>query len=369
MRITYLPRNIDGAGWYRCFFPAHYLEQEGHFAKAPPMGFFRQGQEVPLSNGQLPDGWVDCIFGEWPDADIYVFQMPLEQGTPEQIQKLQKQGKKVVVELDDDYLHIPAYNPFVGDARYLHKCVSIADAVSVSTPSLKSSYKHLNKNITVLQNRLYWPMWEEVTLVYEQTWRQTRIGYMGILDFHSADLEVIKPWFGKWINLHPQIEFVSAGDSRIHDFLEIPEAQRITTDSVDFRHLELGYITASFDIGLVPLVRNKFNEGKSYLKGLEYSACGIIPIATPTEQYRTLIRDGVDGYLCDSPKAWIQTLDNLVARTKSERRSIAIAAREKARSWSYDRHIGEWIDFYRSLGSDSISSRTLWDVREMQGIS
>ena len=42
---------------------------------------------------------------------------------------------------------------------------------------------------------------------------------MGILDFHSVDLEVIRPWFGKWLSGKPGLEFVSAGDSRIHDFL------------------------------------------------------------------------------------------------------------------------------------------------------
>jgi hypothetical protein len=358
MRILYIPKNIDASGFYRCFFPAGELSERGHEARTPPWP--SSVMTVPQQRWwttSLPDGWVNAHFGEWPDAEIFVFQMPLDENAPEIVDQLHQAHKKVVVELDDDYLHLPPYNPFNGDARHMHRCVQKADAVCVSTPSLQRSYKHLNKNITVLRNRLYWPMWEEITPVYEQTWKRIRVGYMGRLDFHSADLDVIRPWFGKWLVRHPEVEFVAAGDPRIHDYLGVPDRQRVTTDSVDYRHLELAYVTAVFDIGLVPLAKNRFNEGKSYLKGLEYSACGIVPVCTPSEQYREFVNQGQDGFLVDAARDWQQVLDQLVS-DREEVRRLGMEARRKAKEWTYQRHIQEHLDFFETLSQPDL----LWDT-------
>jgi hypothetical protein len=371
MRICFIPKNIDGSGWYRCFFPAHYLVERGHFAQAPPMGFFRpDGQPVEVyPDGQLPEGWLTCKFGEWPEADVYVFQMSNDPNVPNLVNQIHEAGKKVVFEVDDDLLHVPKYNPFNDDPQWFHQGVKMADAVVVSTPSLKRSYGFLNSNVVVLRNRLFWPMWETLAPVYERReWRKLRVGWMGIMEYHTADLEVLKPWLGKWLKAHPDVEFVSVGSPEVHKFLGVPENQRVTTDKCDFRHHELAYITSVMDIGLVPLARNRFNEGKSYLKGLEYSACGIVPLATPSGQYKELIEDGEDGFLCETPADFERALNILIEdRERLER--MGRAAYEKAKAWTYEKHIDEWEDFFESVCADAIASRALWTPEPMSAVS
>lgn len=359
MRICFVPKNVDGSGWYRCFFPAHYLGERGHWAQAPPMSFHRPNGEPAnvFPDGQLPEGWLTCRFGEWPDADVYVFQMTNQEELLGLIAQIQGHGKKVVMEVDDDLLHVPSYNPFNDDPRWFHAACEVADALVVSTPSLKRSYEKLNNNITVLRNRLFWHMWDELQPVFERReWRRLRVGWMGILEYHKADLDVIKPWLGQWLANHPDVEFVSVGGPEVHDFLGVPEKQRVTTDKVDFRHLELAYVTSVMDIGLVPLAKNRFNEGKSYLKGLEYSACGIVPLATPTEQYRELITDGTDGFLCELPFQWKKALDTLYG-DRELLGEMGRSAYEKAKGWTYENHATEWETFFESLIP---AKRQLW---------
>jgi glycosyltransferase involved in cell wall biosynthesis len=361
LRVLFLPKNIDGSGWYRCLFPASYLTERGHFAQSPPMSF-RRPDGTPASvfpDGQLPEGWLQCHYGDWPDADVYVFQMANDTNVPDLIKQIQGLGKKVVVEVDDDLLHVPAYNPFNDDPTVFHKCVEIADAVTVSTESLRRSYEKLNPAVTVLRNRLHWPMWTEIPPVYErQEWRRLRVGWMGILEYHKADLDVLRPWLREWLLLHPDVEFVSCGGADVHEYLNIPEPQRVTTDRTDFRHLELAYITSVMDVGLVPLAENRFNEGKSYLKGLEYSACGIVPIATPTEQYKELIEHGVNGFLCRYSGQWLKALDSLV--DDDYRYGIAKAAFENAGFNTYAKNIGEWETLYQRLADLVEARKTLW---------
>jgi hypothetical protein len=279
---------------------------------------------------------------------------------PEIITQIHEAGKKVVVEVDDDLLHVPAYNPFNDDPAVFHQTVAMADHVTVSTPSLKRSYEKLNPNITVLRNRLHWPMWSELAPVYERReWRRLRVGWMGILEYHKADLDVVKPWLGEWLAAHPDVEFVSAGGADVHEYLAIPEAQRVTTDRTDYRHLELAYITSVMDIGLVPLAQNRFNEGKSYLKGLEYSACGIVPLATPTAQYKELIEDGTNGYLCELPFQWKAALDRLISAPMHLNR-LAHAAYVNAQDFTYDTAIEEWETLYQALADQAAARKQLW---------
>lgn len=67
-----------------------------------------------------------------------------------------------------------------------------------------------------------------------------------------------------------------------------------------------------FDIGLVPLKDNKFNECKSELKGLEYSILGIPYLASPLPAYRRLVKDGENGILCGRPREWYSSLSKLI---------------------------------------------------------
>lgn len=362
MRVCMVPKNVDASGWYRCMFPAHYLAERGHFAQAPPMAFTRpDGQPTGLfPDGQLPEGWVTCTFGDWPDADIYVLQLANSENVPGLVKQIQAAGKKVVFETDDDLLHVPAYNPFNDDPTFFHEGLALADHVTVSTPSLKRSYEKLNPNITVLPNQLHWPMWQELEPVYERKeWRKLRVGWMGILEYHKADLDVVKPWLADWLLAHPDVEFVSAGGADVHDYLGIPEPQRVTTDRCDFRHLELAYITSVMDIGLVPLASNRFNEGKSYLKGLEYSACGIVPVATPTQQYKELITDSVDGWLCDLPFQWKAVLDRLVDEPGLVAK-MGAAAYRNAQGYKYSDHITDWETLYQGLADQVQARKQLW---------
>jgi glycosyltransferase involved in cell wall biosynthesis len=325
------------------------------------MAFTRpDGQPVTVfPDGQLPEGWVTCSFGDWPDADVFVLQMANTPNVPDIINQAHEAGKKIVVEVDDDLLHVPAYNPFNDDPAVFHQTVSMADHVTVSTPSLKRSYEKLNPNITVLRNRLHWPMWSELPPVYERKeWRRLRVGWMGILEYHKADLDVVKPWLGEWLAAHPDVEFVSAGGADVHEYLAIPEAQRVTTDRTDY-HLELAYITSVMDIGLVPLAQNRFNEGKSYLKGLEYSACGIVPLATPTAQYKELIKDGWDGWLCDMPFQWKNALNTLV-EDREMVEAMGILAYKKAQTYTYESAIEEWETLYQGLADQAAARKQLW---------
>lgn len=344
MKTCWVPSDWDGAAHYRCFYPAAHLAELGHPAVVPPVTQHGATFVFERIDETLPAA----------DADVYVFHHPTG---PDYHRIRDVLPGRLVVDLDDDFRHLPRWHPAFhlaegkpdGKQRHVHwveKTLEVADLVTVATDSLADSYADYGP--VVLRNRLHWRLWQHVTPAYQQAWRRVRVGWMGGVEWRKADLDVLRGVIGPWLQDHPDVEFVAAGDQRVHDLLGVPKGQRVTTARVPFRNNDLPYTTATMDVGLVPLARNKFNESKSYLKGLEYAACGIPCIATPTHEYKLWVQNGVNGLLAAKPAEWRAALDELVADTELRHR-MGRAARLKAQANSYDLHIHEWEAAYRDL--------------------
>lgn len=291
------------------------------------------------------------------DADVYVFQSGKHGWQLEWAERIKARGGRVVLDVDDDVRLIPSYNPARlersqnkdTNRQNAEQVAQLADAITCTTGYLAAAWQPFNAEVHVIPNRLHWPMWQALPPVYERKdWAKVRVGYMGGFDFHAGDMRTIAKELRLWLRRNPDVEFVAAGDHRFHDLIGVPAAQRVSTGKVWFRNLDLPYITSTFDIGLVPLVANKFNEGKSHLKGLEYSACGIVPVASPTAAYRGFIRDGENGFLCSRPSEWTGVLDQLVAegalRERMGRSAYACAA-----SHTLGEHVTDWETVYAGV--------------------
>ena len=304
-----------------------------------------------------PDGSVSRTF----DADTYVFQRRMEQTAPAAIRQLRRLGKYTVYELDDNYDCLPESSPGQkvlrrhGDrlrVEWMNEAISFADVVTVSTPALKEHYSQYNDNVVVLPNYLDWEMWRDVPLQFEVERPKIRIGWMGWLEWRGRDLECLRPWIGSWLRANPNVEFVSIGERHgnakylrkhghvsVHDYLDIPKTQRVTVKAAPFH--DLPKITATIDIGLVPLEPSEFNECKSYLKGLEYSGAGIPFVASPSQQYRDFVRDGEDGFVAYDQTEWKRYLGILVDDDEY-RRELGRNARDKASRMTIQKEWRQW---------------------------
>lgn len=354
VKVFFLPQDIDGSGCYRCVFPMLYLRERGWDADMPEFRLRdaagNLAQPLPGRAGlrAVPAGNYTIEFIQTSVVpDLVVVQGGLSDRARDEALRLRRAGAALVVDLDDDVHRVPAYNPGrVTEAGFSRRntqlLVQAADLVTVATAALAEFYGRWNRNVVVLRNRLHWPMWE--TIDRGAGWSRFRVGYMGNVNFHRADLEVIAPQLRKWLERNPDVEFVAAGDPRIHDIVGTPEGQRVCTSAVFFRNQDLPQITATFDVGLVPLVRNAFNECKSWLKGMEYNACGIPFIASPTAEYRRLVSEGA-GWLAKHPKDWVERLD-AVYEYRAEVPLEHDIVRRQARELALDRHIGEWEAAY-----------------------
>lgn len=206
----------------------------------------------------------------------------------ELIRLTQARGIRLVVDIDDDLLaqhpvlevdtHLDQVRPNV---RFL---LREADLVTVSTPALANRLHHLNPRIAVWRNAL------DEAIVPDIGKRDgADVGYFGtyshLPDFLAvtASLERATWRAGRRLGF----EFCGIShDSRLrlmlqHSFdvtLRGPEGQ------YEQFHAMLAH-KAAWKVGLAPLPRGEFNDRKSDIKILDYTAAGIACIVSDSPVY------------------------------------------------------------------------------------
>jgi glycosyltransferase involved in cell wall biosynthesis len=412
---------MDGPGFYRCLSPGQQLAAHGTQVIMPKRDLTEteipyldlQGRPCLWPNGdrviqKIHKRWIFDVNFRLPDsADLYVWQQWKERVLVESgLSQIRANGSALAMEVDDNYVNVPEYNPaFYGahpyrksdgailnrDARrkvrmpqgrsklsyqqrvllkqkgqapappnshnYKHmlNAMRCVDLVTVSTPFLAEVYAPYNSNIHVVRNYVDWDMWEDITPQYEVERERLRVGFLAQFIYRKGDLDVIKRVIPDFLKAHPEVDFV-ATDEATHNYLGVPLDQRVTIGRYDFYDVENGTFpmpekTAVMDIGLVPLAMNDMNQGKSHLKGMEYNAAGIPFIASPTESYKDYWCDGSNGVIATNDKEWRMYLETLV-ENDGLRRYAGECGRKKARAHSIQQNWREWHSVYAKLLGD-----------------
>lgn len=68
-----------------------------------------------------------------------------------------------------------------------------------------------------------------------------------------------------------------------------------------------------FDVGIMPLTDTPFTRGKCAFKLIQYMGCWKPVIASPVGENVKVVKDGVNGFLANSPSEWIAALHHLYA--------------------------------------------------------
>lgn len=379
--------DMGGCGHYRMIWPVDALYTAGVDVELILPGDARSNFEVTadfeltIATGVRHNGRLAKV----PDADVIVLQRPLTRQLVHVIRELKREGKAVVVEVDDDFQTIDphniawaATNPTLSPERnwhHLRDACQLADMVTVTSPALAARYgKH--GRVRVIPNY--------VPAHYLHTLRpaehdELRLGWSGSVDTHPRDLQVTRGAVARVLRRHG-LKFHLIGSGRVP--LRDPAGHTLTddagnlVDTTDLRiplNLGLGPDTmfahtggwlhleqyprgvAELDVGIVPLAGGMFNEAKSWLKGLEYAALGVPFVATPTGPYRALHNRGI-GELADRPRQWERELDRLVV-DEDHRLERAGAGRRIANAMTIERNAGQWADAW-SAAAELSTTRT-----------
>lgn len=307
-----------GGARIRSFWPAEYLAAKGWKTAA---------DDIPPTPG------------EWP---IVVIHRPLDADRQDIVKELKAAGARVLVDEDDDLNRVAesknALAMAVWDEERRRKhddAIRASDGVIVTTEALAELYGPLAPEVHLVPNAL--PSWVS-RAKFARTKRDTaiRIGWSGIVNTHRADLEWIRPVAKHMVE---GAVFTTVGDVKTSSVLQLNGQVERFPWQMEMR--DYYHCMARADVGIVPLVPNQFNQAKSALKALEFASMGKPVVVTGLREQAKVIRDGVEGFLADSPEDFAEKV-RLLVRDEALREQMGKAAKERARAFTLEARVQDW---------------------------
>lgn len=294
-KILAIPQDNYGCGQFRLIQPYRELKKE--FMDKPDSKYsfdviYPEAQKaIPLEYLKQFDGFI-------LQRVCTVEQMNL-------FMELKKLGKKVIMDVDDDLNEVPEHNDFYKLMNHIKRttgndylkifesALKMSDYIMVTTPEIRQNFRKLYKTslpIEIVPNAidLKHPLIKlENSRRNQLPQDRVIVGWQGGSS-HSDDLEIIKN-MTIVLEKNPNVIFAFCSNNILYQkvFGNLPRHIKkqivfIPPETIFDRYVS---IPSMMDIGLAPLTMDKFNNGKSWLKCLEYGIFKVPTIASPSPDY------------------------------------------------------------------------------------
>lgn len=282
-------RPEDGVYIWRCDFMMKLFNKNGFSVAAESLSAMSENFLTRLNS-----------------AGTVIFSRPTTCGTDAGIIKvLLKTHKKFIIDLDD--LLIADYSAYSGCYKsngisyenvlsynlMASSSFEYAELMFVSTPLLaKAVQTAFNVPALVLPNVIDRRF---LSLKKPASSEKLRILYPTGSITHDYDVSTIYTDLLNIMLKYPDVSLTVLGRSSLQNSLKI-FGDRVRTEPYgSFANMLKVY--AQHDLVLVPLDNNPFNNAKSNIKYIEAGAVGTPVLASDVAEFRTVIKDGVNGFL------------------------------------------------------------------------
>lgn len=322
----------------------------------------KNGHEVIRHPQNKP---ITAIEAEW--ADVAIVEMVLEKGI---IDLFHKYHVAVIYEIDDLIEKVTKNHPSHHKLTRFptiwrtYNCIRKSDAMFASTKPIYNRYGWLMRKDSkfIFPNLLALDYW---TKQYQPNTDkdEIRIGWAGSWA-HKDDLIFIAPVMKAIVEKYPKVKFVYVGmggvftnnsyDKYVYgdDLFEgIPPERREYHEGVDADFWAEKLASLRLDIGIAPVMNNKFSLAKSNIKWQEYSI-NKIPGVFSDVLYGDTVKNGIDGLVVkNTQKAWIDSISFLV-ENESSRKLIAENAHERVvKHFNVEQQFQGWFDTVSAIHS------------------
>jgi len=246
--------------------------------------------------------------------EVFPFGPPLMEAA------LRHRVPRLIYDMDDAFWTHPSQLKQIGrhlrDPERIPKILRMVDHVLAGNEFLASFARRHNPSVTVFPTVL------DTRRYYLRPERQDGVVTIGWVGRWSSGpyLTMLEEVFARLGATYPNVELrlIGAADTA---FTGIP------VKTVPWRLEEEIESIARFDIGIMPLPDDVYGQGKCGFKLLQYMALGIPGVASPVGVNKTIVQDGVNGFLADSEDEWVDKLSRLTADLEL-RRQMGQAGRQ-----------------------------------------
>lgn len=250
-------------------------------------------------------------------------------------------GKRVIMDMDDDFNTVPKHNPAypytgAGNPNYLNelrKVISSPDLLmTYASPILADRYK---KDGIIIPN-----CWDEENegwaLPKHQHPGRVTVGWSGTTT-HREDFKLVEPTLKKLLLEYDNLDIVISLDDQIYgSFFETAEERKTYLPGVPYPDYPRTFHW--FDILIVPLRDTIFNRAKSDIKLVECGASRTAWIASDMPVYREW---GEGGLLVEN-NDWETPLRQLI-ENETIRKELTEKGHDKSLTRTSEEYCQKWM--------------------------
>lgn len=271
------------------------------------------------------------------DADIVIVQRTAfdDLDSAQQFQGKLGKSAKLIVDIDDAFCWIDETHP--EHAIYREKAAALDHLMQCSatnwfsTEGLAQAYSGTTSKAEIMPNMIDPRIWRNYRIPRPAVGQSERLEmlYMGTAT-HDADFQLVLPALETLAREYPgafALTIIGAvRNPARHSWITKINPPTNSTSYPRFARWLLEQ--KAFDIGLAPLVANRFNDCKSDLKILDYGAMGIVPIVSDGRTYRETARSSGAAVLVQNDVAgWTECLREIL-RNRAQLPEVAEAAHD-----------------------------------------
>ena len=214
-------------------------------------------------------------------SDVVISVRGCEKASLKIMESANRAGRYTIMFLDDDLINIP---------------LNLDSTKYYNDKKLKKYILEILANCQILWGvnpRIKVPMKIEIE---KKEWTEpVKVLYAGSIDHKQTLQKIISPVITKFDEtINEKITFTFIGAN--------PEIEKTKHYNYfqDYESYKKFVIEGKFDIGLAPIETTEFYKSKYYNKFLEYTSIGVVGIYTDTEPYNLIIKDEINGFLCEN---------------------------------------------------------------------
>ena len=272
------------------------------------------------------------------------------------IETARRKGQYVFLDLDDDPWNLPEWNPAYGlmsekELAGWAKDMQTANGVLTTTPALGMSIAdHVKVPVHLCANGVDT---ERFKPYMEWPHDPLRIGWMGTTDYRGEDFKLLcDPLREALEGQFRSVELWHLGARpelpSVHDLL----GTRFPVQIREIQWMSLGFIhqaLSSLDSALIPQLDHPFNQARSNVSGLQMMAAGVPFVASATQPYMTLWRQGGGYAIENSYDNWLQAIRMMILpEYEDARRDIRTAGLVLAQRYTPENVAADWEKAFRA---------------------
>lgn len=239
---------------------------------------------------------------------------------------LRHYSKKIIYDFDDAIMYSaskPQHKSFSHFMPFRHT-VKIADCILAGNAYLAEHAGRFNKNVHILPTSLSVKEYNLEKVTIDSKIRLVWIGSKATLKY-LAELKDVFEQIGK---RYQNVVLRIIAD----DFFEL---ENMEVERCMWSLENQGQDLVNSDIGIAPVVDNRFTRGKCGFKILQYQAASLPIIASPVGVNRDFVADLVTGFYSKNHKQWLENIVRLI-EDAALRKKMGIAGKQFVKDYDIE---------------------------------